>query len=157
MHTFVEPKTNTMTNQVEIRVPLNNESVKLKRKVALQIREGLGLKFHPILVDLISTTHMTTDAVRVRAKLTEQNGKCCRICNRTLKTDLAMLSGIGSTCAGHLGSKFPVSHEELDNFRAEINKKVANLGEFEFWLPKSQIKEYVKGHRLKFLAEKFYK
>jgi hypothetical protein len=99
-----------MTNQVEIRVPLNNESVKLKRKVALQIREGLGLKFHPILVDLISTTHMTTDAVRVRAKLTEQNGKCCRICNRTLKTDLAMLSGIGSTCAGHLGSKFKVSY-----------------------------------------------
>ena len=146
-----------MANQIEIRVPLNNESVKLKRKVALQIRNGLGLQFHPILVDLISTTHMTTDAVRVRAKLTEQNGKCCRLCNRTLKTDLAMMAGIGSTCAGHLGSKFPVSYEEIESFRSDINKKVEQLGEFEFWLPKSQIKEYVKGHRLKFLAEKFYK
>jgi hypothetical protein len=45
----------------------------------------------------------------------------------------------------------------MESFRNEINKKVQDLGEFEFWLPKSQIKEYVKGHRLKFLAEKFYK
>jgi len=146
-----------MKKEIEIRVPLQNESVKLKRKVAMQIREGLGLKFHPILVDLISTTHMTTDAVRVRAKLTEQNGKCCRLCNKTLKTDLAMMAGIGSTCAGHLNSKYPVSFEEMEAFRSDINKKVQDLGEFEFWLPKSQIKEYVKGHRLKFLAEKFYK
>jgi len=145
-----------MKKEIEIRVPLQNESVKLKRKVALQIREGLGLKFHPILVDLIATTHMTTDAVRVRAKLTEQNGKCCRLCNKTLKTDLSMMAGIGSTCAGYLGSRYPVSFEEMEAFRAEINKKVADLGEFEFWLPKSQIKQYVKGHRLKFLAEKFY-
>ncbi len=146
-----------MKKEIEIRVPLQNESVKLKRKVAFQIRENLGLKFHPLLVDLISTTHMTTDAVRVRAKLTEQTGKCCRLCNRTLKTDLSMMAGIGSTCAGHLGSKFPVSYEEMEAFRSDINKKVKDLGEFEFWLPKSQIKEYVKGHRLKFLAEKFYK
>ena len=146
-----------MKKEIEIRVPLQNESVKLKRKVAIQIREGLGLKFHPILVDLISTTHMTTDAVRVRAKLTEQNGKCCRLCNKTLKTDLAMMAGIGSTCSVYLGSKYPVSFEEMESFRNEINKKVQDLGEFEFWLPKSQIKEYVKGHRLKFLAEKFYK
>ena len=146
-----------MKKEIEIRVPLQNESVKLKRKVAIQIREGLGLKFHPILVDLISTTHMTTDAVRVRAKLTEQNGKCCRLCNKTLKTDLSMMAGIGSTCAGDLGSKYPVSFEEMEAFRSDINKKVQDLGEFEFWLPKSQIKEYVKGHRLKFLAEKFYK
>ena len=145
-----------MKKEIEIRVPLQNESVKLKRKVALQIREGLGLKFHPILVDLISTTHMTTDAVRVRAKLTEQNGKCCRLCNKTLKTDLSMMAGIGSTCASYLGSKYPVSFEEMEAFRNDINKKVADLGEFEFWLPKSQIKQYVKGHRLKFLAEKFY-
>jgi len=145
-----------MKKEIEIRVPLQNESIKLKRKVALQIREGLGLKFHPILVDLISTTHMTTDAVRVRAKLTEQNGKCCRLCNKTLKTDLSMMAGIGSTCAGYLGSKYPVSFEEMEAFRNDINKKVADLGEFEFWLPKSQIKQYVKGHRLKFLAEKFY-
>ena len=146
-----------MKKEIEIRVPLQNESVKLKRKVAIQIREGLGLKFHPLLVDLISTTHMTTDAVRVRAKLTEQNGKCCRLCNKTLKTDLSMMAGIGSTCAGYLGSKYPVSFEEMEAFRSDINKKVQDLGEFEFWLPKSQIKEYVKGHRLKFLAEKFYK
>ena len=146
-----------MKKEIEIRVPLQNESVKLKRKVAIQIRQGLGLKFHPILVDLISTTHMTTDAVRVRAKLTEQNGKCCRLCNKTLKTDLAMMAGIGSTCAGYLGSKYPVSFEEMEAFRSDINKKVQDLGEFEFWLPKSQIKEYVKGHRLKFLAETFYK
>jgi hypothetical protein len=146
-----------MSREIEIRVPLQNESVKLKRKVALQVRNGLGLNFHPILVDLISTTHMTTDAVRVRAKLTEQNGKCCRLCNKTLKTDLAMMAGIGSTCSKYLGVNYPVSKEEVEDFRKSIDNKVAQLGEFEFWLPKTQIKEYVKGHRLKFLTEKFYK
>jgi hypothetical protein len=150
-------KSYIMSTEIEIRVPLQNESVKLKRKVAVQIRNGLGLNFHPILVDLVSTTHMTTDAVRVRAKLTEQNGKCCRLCNKTLKTDLAMMVGIGSTCSKYLGVNYPVAKEQVEDFRKSIDQKVQELGEFEFWLPKKQIKEYVKGHRLKFLAEKFYK
>jgi hypothetical protein len=145
-----------MAKEIVIQVPLQNESVKLKRKVAMQIRHGLGLNFHPILVDLISTTHMTTDSIRVRAKLTEQNGKCCRLCNKTLKTDLAMMAGIGSTCSKYLGVNYPVTKEEVEDFRKSIDKKVQELGEFEFWLPKKQIKEYVKGHRLKFLSEKFY-
>jgi hypothetical protein len=145
-----------MTNEIEIRVPLNNESVKLKRKIAFEIRKNLGLNFHPLLVDLISTTHMTTDSVRVRAKLTQQNGKCCRICNATLKTERAMIVGIGPTCSKHIGLKYPISEETLLSFRDHVTKKLNSIGEFEFWLPKSQIKEYVKGHRLKFLAEKFY-
>lgn len=145
-----------MTNEIEIRVPLNNESVKLKRKIAFEIRRNLGLNFHPILVDLIITTHMTTDAVRVRAKLTEENGKCCRICNATLKTSLGMIVGIGPICSKRIGLKYPVSEETLSSFRDHVTQKLNSIGEFEFWLPKSQIKEYVKGYRLKFLAEKFY-
>ncbi len=34
--------------------------------------------------------------------------------------------------------------------------RIEEIGEFEFWLPKSQIKEYVQGGRFKFLAERFY-
>jgi hypothetical protein len=146
-----------MNNSIEIRVPLNNEQIKLKRKVALQIKNSYGLKFHPLVVDVISTTHLSSDAVRVVAKMTESNGKLCRCCNRTLKQDISMLVGVGSTCAKYMGLNYITDPKDVESFKEEIDKKVQEIGTFEFWIPKTQIREYVKGNRLKFLAEKFYK
>jgi hypothetical protein len=45
---------------------------------------------------------------------------------------------------------------EVARFHEELALRVEEIGEFELWLPKSQIKEYVQGGRFKFLAEKFY-
>ncbi len=67
--TIKKEKTPTM----EIRVDLNNESIKIKRGIALKIKEEYGLEFMPILVDLVGTTHISTKAVRVRAKLTKES------------------------------------------------------------------------------------
>jgi hypothetical protein len=39
-------------------------------------------------------------------------------------------------------------------FHEELALRVEEIGEFEFWLPKSQIREFVQGGRFKFLAEK---
>lgn len=146
-----------MSNEIEIRVPLNNEQIKLKRKVALQIKNTYGLKFHPLVVDVISTTHLSSDAVRVVAQMTESNGKLCRCCNRTLKQDISMLVGVGPTCAKYLGLDYINHPDDVEEFKKKIDARVKEIGQFEFWIPKSQIREYVKGNRLKFLAEKFYK
>lgn len=146
------------SSKIEIRVPLNNETVKLKRKVALKIKESYNLPFFPLVLDLESTTHMTTDAVRIKGKLTKENGKLCRCCNRTLKTDLSMAAGVGPVCATFMGmKKYLTTVESAKEFKMELDKIADSFGTFEFWIPKTQIKEYVKGNRLKFLSEKFYK
>ena len=151
-------KYDNSSSKIEIRVPLKNETVKLKRKVALKIKESYNLPFFPMVLDLESTTHMTTDAVRVVGKLTKENGKLCRCCNRTLKTDLSLAAGVGPVCSKYVGiPKYVTSIEEVKSFKDNLDKIAENFGSFEFWIPKSQIKEYVKGNRLKFLSEKFYK
>ena len=146
------------SSKIEIRVPLNNETVKLKRKVALKIKETYNLPFFQIVLDLDSTTHMTTDAVQVIGKLTKNNGKLCRCCNKTLKNDISLAAGIGPVCSRYMGiGKYLTSIEEAKSFKENLDKVAENFGTFEFWIPKTQIKEYVKGNSLKFLAEKFYK
>jgi hypothetical protein len=50
--TIKKEKTPTM----EIRVDLKNESIRIKRGIALKIKEEYGLEFMPILVDLVGTT-----------------------------------------------------------------------------------------------------
>jgi hypothetical protein len=146
------------SSKIEIRVPLQNETVKLKRKVALQIKNKYNLPFFPLVLDLESTTHMTTDAVRVVGKLTKENGNLCRCCNKTLKTSISMAASVGPVCGKYMGmTKYLTTIEESEMFKKELDKIAESFGSFEFWIPKTQIKEYVKGNRLKFLSEKFYK
>ena len=58
----------------DLEISLNNESIKLRRGVALRLKEEYGLDFMPILVDLVKTTKISEKAVRVSVKMTEQNG-----------------------------------------------------------------------------------
>lgn len=144
------------TPTIEIRVELKNESIRLKRGAALKIKEEYGLEFMPILVDLVGTTHLSAKAVRVRAKLTKENGDVCRCCGAELTDEFSILTGMGPVCAKNLRVKYIKDKVEAARFHEELAQRVEEIGEFEFWLPKSQIREYVSGGRFKFLAEKFY-
>jgi hypothetical protein len=68
-----------------------------------------------------------------------------------------MLVGVGPTCAKYLGLDYINHPDDVEEFKKKIDARVKEIGQFEFWIPKSQIREYVKGNRLKFLTEKFYK
>lgn len=142
-----------MSQMKKIEISLNNETIKLKRKVALSIRNTKGLNFHPIIVDVLSAVEANKDGIRVVAKMTQDNGKLCRCCNKTLKQDLSMLVGVGPTCSKHLGLKFLNSVEEVESFRESVNKRVEEVGTFDFWLPYNQVREYIKGNRLKNLTK----
>jgi hypothetical protein len=144
------------TPTMEIRVDLKNESIRIKRGIALKIKEEYGLEFMPILVDLVGTTHISAKAVRVRAKLTKENGDVCRCCGAELTDEFSILTGMGPVCAKNLRLKYIKDKVEVARFHEELALRVEEIGEFELWLPKSQIKEYVQGGRFKFLAEKFY-
>jgi hypothetical protein len=110
----------------------------------------------PILVDLVGTTHISAKAVRVRAKLTKENGDVCRCCGAELTDEFSILTGMGPICAKNLRLKYIKDKVEAARFHEELALRIEEIGEFEFWLPKSQIKEYVQGGRFKFLAERFY-
>jgi hypothetical protein len=139
---------------IDFVFPLNNESIALKRGIALKIKKEYGFQFMPILVDVVKTTKLSKKAIKIVAKLTKQNGDVCRCCGATLTDHFSMITGIGPICSKNLGVKYIKSSEELKRFEQELSDKIDEIGEFEFWLPKSQIKEYIGKGKLKFIATK---
>jgi hypothetical protein len=140
----------------DLVVSLNNESIKLKRGVALRLKEQYGLEFMPILVDLVKTTKITEKAVRVSVKLTEENGDVCRCCGLELTDPFSVLTGMGAICAKRLGVTYIKDVNEIERFKVDLKKRIEEVGEFEFWLPKTQIREYVNEKRFKFIVEKLW-
>jgi hypothetical protein len=51
-----------------------------------------------------------------------------------------MLTGLGKTCAKHLGVKYITDSTQADKFREEYLKRVDEIGEMQVWIPFSQIK-----------------
>jgi len=137
-------------------IKLNNESVQLKRGIALKIKKEYGLEFMPILVDLVKTTMISQKAVKVVAKLTKENGDVCRCCGATLTDDKSMITGLGPICSKNLGVPYIKDQEDLNRFKMDLNKRIDEIGEFEFWLPKNQIKEYVGRGRMEFITKHLY-
>ena len=140
----------------DINISLNNESIKLKRGIALRLKQEYGLEFMPILVDLVKATKISEKAVRVSVKLTEDNGDVCRCCGLELTDPFSILTGMGATCARHLGVKYIKDKNEVERFRIDLRERIAEVGEFEFWLPKTQIREYVDEKRFKFIVERLW-
>jgi hypothetical protein len=50
-----------------------------------------------------------------------------------------MLTGMGKICAGHMGVEYITDASQADRFREEYLNRVEEIGEMEFWVPKSQI------------------
>ena len=51
-----------------------------------------------------------------------------------------MLTGLGKTCASHMGVPYITDKSQAKQFREEYLKRVDEIGEMEFWVAKSQIK-----------------
>ena len=140
----------------DINISLDNESIKLKRGVALKLKSEYGLDFMPILVDLVKAVKISEKAVRVSVRMTEENGDVCRCCGLELTDPFSVLTGMGAICAKRLGVKYIKDPSEVNRFKIELRKRIEEVGEFEFWLPKTQIKEYVNDRRFKFIVEKLW-
>ena len=139
-----------------LELKLNNESVQLKRGIALKIKKEYGLEFMPILVDLVKTTMISPKAVKVVAKLTKENGDVCRCCGATLTDEKSMVTGLGPICSKNLGIPYIKDNGDITRFKMDLESRIDEIGEFEFWLPKTQIKEYVGRGRMKFITEHLY-
>lgn len=127
---------------VRMNWPTIGETIKLGRKIGVQLKEKYGLKFNPILIDITRLKAVSPKAVLFTGKLTVKRGKVCTCCMKTLTDEFSMLTGMGKICAGHLGVEYITDASQAERFREEYLKRVEEIGEMEFWVPKSQIKKW---------------
>ena len=127
---------------VRMNWPTVGETIKLGRKIGVQLKEKYDLKFNPILIDITSLKAVSPKAVLFTGKMTVKRGKVCTCCMKTLTDEFSMLTGLGKICAGHVGVEYITDASQADRFREEYLKRVEEIGEMEFWVPKSQIKKW---------------
>jgi DNA-binding FrmR family transcriptional regulator len=116
------------------------ETIKIGRTTGEKLKEKHGLKFNPILIDITKVLSVSPRAIKFAGKLTVKRGRVCTVCARTLTDELSMLSNVGKTCSEHVGVPYLTDKSQAEKYREEYLKKVDEIGEMEFWVPKSQIK-----------------
>lgn len=126
-------------SQKRIDIKLVGDTIKIGRKIALGIKEEYNLEFHPILVDVTAVTAMTDRALRLKGKLTKENGGVCRCCGKTLTDEMSQVTGIGPVCAKYVGVEHPKSKNDVEKFKEDMSNKIDEIGEFEFWIPKRAV------------------
>ena len=147
--TLTTKQINVAVNQIEteenkektlrMNWPTVGETIKLGRKIGIQLKEKYGLKFNPILIDITTLKAVSPKAVLFTGKLTIKRGDVCTSCMKTLTDEFSMLTGMGKICANHLGIDYITDASQAQRFREEYLKRVEEIGEMEFWVPKSQI------------------
>lgn len=125
---------------VKLRIPVLGETIQLRRATAELLKEKHGLEFNPLLIDVTKILEVSPKAIKVAGKLTVKRGKICNCCAKTLTDEFSMLTGLGKTCAKHLGVKYITDSTQADKFREEYLNKVEEIGEMETWIPLSQVK-----------------
>jgi hypothetical protein len=127
---------------VRMNWPTIGETIKLGRKKGMELKEKYGLKFNPILIDITALKAVSPKAVLFSGKLTIKRGDVCTCCMKTLTDEFSMLTGFGKICAKHVGVEYITDKSQTQRFREEYLKRVEEIGEMEFWVPKTQIKKW---------------
>jgi len=127
---------------IRMNWPTEGETIKLGRKKGMELKETYGLQFNPILIDITRVKAVSPKAVQFTGKLTIKRGKVCTCCMKTLTDEFSMLTGLGKICAGHMGVEYIKDASEAERFRQDYLRRVEEIGELTFWVPKSQIKKW---------------
>jgi len=127
---------------IRMNWPTIGETIKLGRKKGEELKVKYGLNFNPILIDITRLKAVSPKAVLFTGKMTVKRGKVCTCCMKTLTDEFSMLTGMGKICAGHVGVEYITDASQAERFREEYLKRVEEIGEMEFWVPKSQIKKW---------------
>jgi hypothetical protein len=126
-------------NTVRLNIPTVGETIKVGRSIGQKMKEQYGLKFNPILLDITKVLAVSPKAVKFSGKLTIKRGDVCTCCMKTLTDEFSMLTGMGKICASHVGVPYITDRSQAEKFRFEYMKRVDEIGEMEFWVPKSKI------------------
>jgi hypothetical protein len=133
-------KEENKAKKVTMKLPVIGDTVKVGRNIGIKLKEDYNLNFNPILIDVTRILAVTPKAVKLSGKMTVKRGDVCMCCAKTLTDEFSMLTRMGKTCARHMRVEYITNVNEADRFREEYLKRVDEIGEFEFWIPNSQIK-----------------
>ena len=127
---------------IRMNWPTIGETILIGRKIGQQLKEKYGLEFNPTLIDITKLKAVSPKAVQFAGKMTIKRGKVCMCCNKTLTDEFSMLTNMGKTCAGHMKVEYITDSSQAEMFRERYLKRVEEIGEMEFWIPKNQIKKW---------------
>ena len=129
-------------NTIKLNVPAEGDTIIVGRRIGQRLKETYGLKFNPTLLDITKVLGISPKAVKFSGKMTVKRGDICVGCGKTLTDEFSMLTKMGKTCSKHMGVEYITDKSQADRFREEYLKRVEEIGEMEFWVPKSQIKKW---------------
>lgn len=125
-----------------MNVPAAGDTIKVGIKVGQNLKEQYGLKFNPVLLDITKVLAFSAKAVKFSGKMTVKRGNICMCCGRELTDEFSMITGMGKTCSKHMRIPYITDLSQVDRYREEYLKRVEEIGEMEFWVPISQIKDW---------------
>lgn len=131
---------NERTIEMNWRTP--GETLIIGRNIGQKLKETYGLEFNPTLIDITRLLSVSPKAVKFSGKMTIKRGKVCTSCMRDLTDEFSMLTGMGKTCAKHMKVEYIKDASEATRFREDYLKRVDEIGEMTFWIPKKQIKKW---------------
>ena len=126
----------------KMNVPAAGDTIKVGRKVGQNLKEQYGLKFNPVLLDITKVLAFSAKAVKFSGKMTVKRGNVCVCCGKELTDEFSMITGMGKTCSKHMRIPYITDLSQVDRYREEYLKRVEEIGEMEFWVPLSQIKDW---------------
>ena len=126
----------------KMNIPAEGDTIQVGRKIGQQMKETYGLQFNPTILDITKVLGMSPKAVKFAGKMTVKRAKVCVCCAKTLTDEFSMLTTMGKTCAKHMGVEYIKDKSQADRFREDYLKKVEEIGTMEFWVPKSQLKNW---------------
>jgi hypothetical protein len=129
-------------NTVKLRIPTPGETVTVGRKIGQQMKEAYGLEFNPMIIDITKLLAVSPKAIKFSGKLTTGRGKVCRCCAKALTDEFSMLTGVGKLCAKHMRIPYITDKSQADRFLNDYLRRVEEIGEMEFWVPKTQMKKW---------------
>ena len=123
----------------KMNIPAEGDTIQVGRKIGQQMKETYGLQFNPTILDITKVLGISPKAVKFEGKMTVKRAKVCVCCAKTLTDEFSMLTTMGKTCAKHMRVEYITDKSQADRFREEYLKRVEEIGEMEFWVPKSKI------------------
>jgi hypothetical protein len=95
-----------------------------------------------MLIDITKLLGVSPKAVKFAGKMTIKRGKICTSCMKDLTDEFSMLTGMGKICAKHMRVPYIKDASEAARFREDYLRRVEEIGEMEFWIPRKQIKKW---------------
>ena len=135
-------KEETKAATKQMNIPTEGDTIQVGRKIGQQMKETYGLQFNPTILDITKVLGISPKAVKFAGKMTVKRAKVCVCCAKTLTDEFSMLTTMGKTCAKHMGVEYIKDKSQADRFREDYLKKVEEIGVMEFWVPKSQLKNW---------------